>query len=155
MAIEGSWHTMLKQLLAQLKNELQLPKCLQVVGYLRRMQAFSTTELKLVFLQSRDIWLTKILANIPADDGNLIIFIVAWTISFEFYFVAQQHLMKTIELTRVNLFTIITQYKATFADEENSLLSKADQDRGDFNSIFYSWLNKRVNLFIKYMLKIL
>lgn len=72
LAIEGSWHTMLKQLLAQLKNELQLPKCLQVVGYLRRMQAFSTAELKLVFLQSRDIWLTKILANIPADDGNLV-----------------------------------------------------------------------------------
>lgn len=59
---------MLKQLLAQLKSDLQLPKCLQVVGYLRRMQAFSASELKLVFLQSRDSWLTKILANIPAED---------------------------------------------------------------------------------------
>lgn len=69
-AIEGSWHTMLKQLLAQLKTELQLPKCLQVVGYLRRMQAFSTTELKLAFLQLRDIWLTNILANIPTENGK-------------------------------------------------------------------------------------
>lgn len=70
VAIEGSWHTMLKQLLAQLKTELQLPKCLQVVGYLRRMQAFSSTELRLIFLQSRDCWLSKILANIPSDDGK-------------------------------------------------------------------------------------
>lgn len=68
MTIEESWHTMLKQLLAQLKTDLQLPKCLQVVGYLRRMQAFSPTELKLAFLQSRDCWLANILANIPTDE---------------------------------------------------------------------------------------
>lgn len=61
---------MLKQLLVQLKTDLQLPKCLQVVGFLRRMQAFAPAELKLVFLQSRDNWLTNILASIPADDGK-------------------------------------------------------------------------------------
>lgn len=59
---------MLKQLLSQLQTDLQLPKCLQVVGFLRRMQAFSAPELKLIFLQSRDKWLTNILANIPSED---------------------------------------------------------------------------------------
>lgn len=73
MAIEGSWHTMLKQLLAQLKNELQLPKCLQVVGYLRRMQAFTPPELKLMFLQARDTWLNSILDAIPADDRKFVL----------------------------------------------------------------------------------
>lgn len=68
MAIESSWHTMLKQLLAQLHTDLQLPKCLQVVGYLRRMQAFTTPELKLKFLQARDTWLKECLSQIPADD---------------------------------------------------------------------------------------
>ena len=67
-AIEGSWHTMLKQLLAQLKTDMQLPKCLQVVGYLRRMQAFTPSELKLIFLQARDAWLNRILENVPTDD---------------------------------------------------------------------------------------
>lgn len=59
---------MLTQLLAQLKTDLQLPKCLQVVGFIRRMQAFSTTELKLKFLQGRDTWFRSILANINTDD---------------------------------------------------------------------------------------
>lgn len=59
---------MLTQLLAQLKTDLQLPKCLQAVGYLRRMQAFSSPELKLKFLQTRDSWFCNILANIPMDD---------------------------------------------------------------------------------------
>lgn len=68
IAIEASWHTMLKQLLGQLKTDLQLPKCLQVVGYLRRMQAFSIPELKIVFLRARDDWFTQTLANIPNTD---------------------------------------------------------------------------------------
>lgn len=66
--IEGSWHTMLEQLLAQLRTDLQLPKCLQIVGYLRRMQAFSFPELKLKFLQARDSWFCSILNSIPKDD---------------------------------------------------------------------------------------
>ena len=66
--IEGSWHTMLEQLLAQLRTDLQLPKCLQIVGYLRRMQAFSLPELKLKFLQARDSWFRSILNSIPKDD---------------------------------------------------------------------------------------
>lgn len=70
-SIEGSWHTMLVQLLAQLKTDLQLPKCLQVIGYLRRMQAFSNQELKLKFLQARDCWLNNLLAAIPNSDRKI------------------------------------------------------------------------------------
>lgn len=67
-SIEASWHTMLMQLLGQLKTDLQLPKCLQVFGYLRRMQAFSNSDLKLKFLQARDAWLNGLLAGIPNND---------------------------------------------------------------------------------------
>lgn len=71
-SIEGSWHTMLLQLLGQLKTDLQLPKCLQVFGYLRRMQAFSNSDQKLKFLQARDAWLNGLLAGIPNTDRELI-----------------------------------------------------------------------------------
>lgn len=69
-AVEAAWHTMLVQLLSQLRTDLQLPKCLQVVGYLRRMQAFTTAELKLKFLQIRTGWFKELLAKIPQDDGR-------------------------------------------------------------------------------------
>lgn len=112
---------MLLKLLSQLSTDLQLPKCLQIVGYLRRMQAFTNSELKLKFLQSRDIWLNNILDSISCEDR-------------------QQHLLKTIELTRNNLFNIITQYKSIFSDEDGSSASSTD-----FNQIFYSWLHERVS----------
>uniref|UniRef100_A0A6B2E8H3 Conserved oligomeric Golgi complex subunit 8 n=1 Tax=Phlebotomus kandelakii TaxID=1109342 RepID=A0A6B2E8H3_9DIPT len=126
-AIEDSWHTMLSQLLAQLRTDLQLPKCLQVIGYLRRMQAFSTAELKLKFLQARDSWFTGILAGIPQNDP-------------------QQHLTKTIELTRIHLFNIITQYRAIFT-EDDTLFNGSDSR--DSSKIFHGWLHEKIEAFLK------
>lgn len=68
--MEALWHTMLVQLVAQLRTDLQLPKCLQIVGYLRRMQAFGDNELRLKFLQARDAWLKSCLEAIPTSDGE-------------------------------------------------------------------------------------
>lgn len=53
--------------------------------------------------------------------------------------------MKTIELSRVNLFNIITQYKATFADDDNSLDSS---DTNDSGNIFHAWINTKINNFL-------
>ncbi|XP_035790086.1 conserved oligomeric Golgi complex subunit 8-like [Anopheles albimanus] len=142
-AVEGAWHTMLMQLLGQLRTDLQLPKCLQVVGYLRRMQAFSPAELKLKFLQIRTGWLRELLVAIPTDD-------------------AQQHLTKTIEVTRVQLFNIITQYRAIFPDDDIGgepapvpTLSNDILDlRGgpmvcDERKVFHSWLLDQIGEFVK------
>uniref|UniRef100_A0A2M4AC06 Conserved oligomeric Golgi complex subunit 8 n=1 Tax=Anopheles triannulatus TaxID=58253 RepID=A0A2M4AC06_9DIPT len=143
-AVEGAWHTMLMQLLGQLRTDLQLPKCLQVVGYLRRMQAFSSAELKLKFLQIRTGWLREQLVAIPTDD-------------------AQQHLTKTIEVTRVQLFNIITQYRAIFPDDDiggepSPVPLAANHDlldlRGgpmvcDERKVFHSWLLDQIGEFVK------
>ncbi|XP_033172967.1 conserved oligomeric Golgi complex subunit 8 [Drosophila mauritiana] len=134
-SVEALWHTMLVQLVAQLRTDLQLPKCLQIVGYLRRMQAFGDNELRLKFLQARDAWLTSCLEAIPTAD-------------------AQQHLSKTIEITRINLFNIITQYRAIFPEDEGTLKTQSSlrplqgvSCNGD--RLFQAWLHNKINDFLQ------
>ncbi|XP_053684204.1 conserved oligomeric Golgi complex subunit 8 [Sabethes cyaneus] len=136
-AVEAAWHTMLVQLLSQLRTDLQLPKCLQVVGYLRRMQAFTTPELKLKFLQIRTSWFRNLLGKIPQQD-------------------AHTHLTKTIEATRIHLFNIITQYRAIFPDEEDLMsmsVITSDRNATDGSKIFHSWLHDQIVAFISVLEK--
>lgn len=66
---------MLHQLLSQLRGDLSLPKSLQIVGYLRRMEIFSEAELRLKFLQTRDTWFNACINTIPNEDGKWIKFL--------------------------------------------------------------------------------
>lgn len=54
--------------------------------------------------------------------------------------------MKTIELSRVNLFNIITQFKATFADDESTIENNGSGS--DYGNIFQSWINQKVKDFL-------
>ncbi|KAH8281787.1 hypothetical protein KR054_002948 [Drosophila jambulina] len=149
-SVEALWHTMLVQLVAQLRTDLQLPKCLQIVGYLRRMQAFGDNELRLKFLQARDAWLTACLEAIPTGDGELRR--ISLHFSIYFLFSAQQHLTKTIEITRINLFNIITQYRAIFPEEEGSVKSNLKPLQGvscNGDRLFQSWLHNKINVFLE------
>nr|SVE82440.1 EOG090X04G7 [Daphnia magna] len=126
--VQSCTRLMLSQLIAQLKMPAQLPHCLKVVGYLRRMGVFSEEEIRLKFLQARDSWFKSTLEEIPKED-------------------AYQHILKTVELSRVHLFDIATQYRAIFTDEDPLVLANQDPNTNE-SAIYYSWIIQKITDFL-------
>lgn len=96
--IRGTMRLIVSQLLRKLEGQLQLPVCLRVIGYLRRMGVFEERQLRAQFLRSRDAWLEAAIAAIPDDDS------------------AYEYVTKYLNVNRVHLFEIVHQYRAIFAD---------------------------------------
>jgi hypothetical protein len=114
---------MLAGLLAQLQCDVQLPACLRIIGYLRRLEAFGEMPLRVQFLQARDGWLQTVLDAIPAAD-------------------AYTYITKVVEASRVHLFDVITQYKAVFSHV-------TDASAGDASSsLLTGWVMQRVGRFL-------
>jgi len=135
--VDNSVKLMLQQLLGQLRSPVQLPQCLKVIGYLRRMDVFDETELRLKFLQARDAWLRSVLSAVSKDDPYI-------------------HLTKTMEVLRVHLFDIVTQYRAIFSEEQLLVMptmaniNRLDDPNDTFDNrlLFTAWINNRIQQFL-------
>lgn len=85
--------------------------------------------LSTIFFKARNAWFENMLAAIPKDNSY-------------------QHITKTIEVSRVHLFDIITQYRAVFSDEDPMfLLGARGADAVHLQSIFNSFLIEKLEQF--------
>ncbi|XP_010519840.1 PREDICTED: conserved oligomeric Golgi complex subunit 8 [Tarenaya hassleriana] len=122
--VRQTTQSLLSQLLQKLRSNIQLPECLRIIGYLRRIGVFSEYEMRLQFLRCREAWLTGILEDL--DQRN-----------------AYEYLKGMINCHRMHLFDVVNQYRAIFADDTSG--SEENYDGG----LLFSWAMHQITSHLK------
>ncbi|KAL5559469.1 hypothetical protein UlMin_035680 [Ulmus minor] len=122
--VRQTTQSLLSQLLLKLRSNIQLPECLRIIGYLRRIGVFSEYEMRLQFLRCRESWLTGILEDL--DQRN-----------------AYEYLKGMINCHRMHLFDVVNQYRAIFADDTSG--SEENYDGG----LLFSWAMHQITSHLK------
>ncbi|XP_068658449.1 conserved oligomeric Golgi complex subunit 8 [Aristolochia californica] len=112
--VRQTTQALLSQLLQKLRSNIQLPECLRIIGYLRRIGVFTESELRLQFLRCREAWLAGILNDL--DQKNV-----------------YEYLKGMVNCHRMHLFDVVNQYRAIFADDTSR--SEENYDGG----LLFSW----------------
>ncbi|CAM6113447.1 unnamed protein product [Calypogeia fissa] len=111
--------SLLAHILQRLRSNIQLPECLRLIGYLRRLGVYSEHEMRLQFLRCREAWLTGIVDDLEHSNPY-------------------EYLKRMADCQKVHLFDVVTQYRAIFADDTSYLEEKSD------GGLLYSWAMHRV-----------
>jgi hypothetical protein len=114
-------------LVQQLQSDLALADCLNVVAHLRALHVLSEPELKVLFLQARNVFLEKALAVPTADP--------------------YRYLTELIDASRRHMFNIITQYRAVFSASMPSTATRTqarDDEEGASPDVLHDWALYRV-----------
>ncbi|KAG7943303.1 hypothetical protein I3843_15G031700 [Carya illinoinensis] len=122
--VRQTTQALLSQLLQKLRSNIQLPECLRIIGYLRRIGVFSEYEMRLQFLRCREAWLTGILEDL--DQRN-----------------PYEYLKGMINCHRMHLFDVVNQYRAIFADDTSG--SEENYDGG----LLFSWAMHQITSHLK------
>lgn len=119
----GVMRSMLAQLIAKLRGAVQLPECLRVVGYLRRMAAFSEPELRMTFLRCREAFLEGAASELDPNSPY-------------------EYLKRLTDAHRVHLFDVVMQYRAIFADDTSAADAQAD------SGLVHAWAMHRLSKYL-------
>ncbi|XP_021276290.1 conserved oligomeric Golgi complex subunit 8 [Herrania umbratica] len=122
--VRQTTQSLLSQLLQKLRSNIQLPECLRIIGYLRRIGVFSEYEMRLQFLRCRESWLTGILEDL--DQRN-----------------AYEYLKGMISCHRMHLFDVVNQYRAIFADDTSGCEQNYD------GGLLFSWAMHQITSHLK------
>ncbi|KAF8035969.1 hypothetical protein BT93_C1864 [Corymbia citriodora subsp. variegata] len=122
--VKQTTQSLLSQLLLKLKSNIQLPECLRIIGYLRRIGVFSEYEMRLQFLRCREAWLTGILEDLDQRS-------------------AYEYLKGMINCHRMHLFDVVNQYRAIFADDTSG--SEENYDGG----LLFNWAMHQITSHLK------
>lgn len=122
--VRQTTQSLLSQLLQKLQSNIQLPECLRIIGYLRRIGVFSEYEMRLQFLRCREAWLTGILEDL--DQRN-----------------AYEYLKGMVNYHRMHLFDVVNQYRAIFADDTSG--SEENYDGG----LLFSWAMHQITCHLR------
>ncbi|KAK0572124.1 hypothetical protein LWI29_026480 [Acer saccharum] len=122
--VRQTTQSLLSQLLQKLRSNIQLPECLRIIGYLRRIGVFSEYEMRLQFLRCREAWLTGILEDLDQK-------------------IAYEYLKGMINCHRMHLFDVVNQYRAIFADDTSG--SEENYDGG----LLFSWAMHQITSHLK------
>ncbi|RWS02123.1 conserved oligomeric Golgi complex subunit 8-like protein, partial [Dinothrombium tinctorium] len=125
---------MTNQLTKELYTNTQLPNCLKIINCLRKLEAFTETELRIKFLTARDSWLQSLIKEIPTMNPLV-------------------YISKLTEICRVNLFDIVTQYRAVFAGEDIApsyrlYIQFSNEMEFKENAILPSWISYKISQFL-------
>ncbi|KXZ47031.1 hypothetical protein GPECTOR_38g268 [Gonium pectorale] len=126
--------SMLAALLGRLRSNIQLPECLRVMGYLRRIGAFSEAELRAQFLACRDEWMASLLADLDDSDPY-------------------EYVKHLTDVHRLHLFDAVMQYRAIFFDTTPAagapgLVDAPAAPNLRETSMLYSWVQHRVSTYL-------
>lgn len=140
------WFETLYHLFNQLRYDLPLPQCLQILGYLRRANtvyrstdedenlqqsastktALTSDGLHLHFLKARNAWFEKALEDARNTESS------------------ERILRRIVDLHRIHLFNVLTQHKSIFLSDAQE--SKMRDDEVSGTSALSCWLKMRVEI---------
>lgn len=145
------WFETLYHLFNQLRYDLPLPQCLQILGYLRRANTvYKSTEddlnaglqyntmnkttstsdgLHLHFLKARNAWFENALEEAKNTESS------------------ERLLRRVVELHRIHLFNVLTQHKSIFLSDSQD--SKARDDELSGTSALSCWLKLKIEVLTK------